>query len=511
MTSNPVLIVGAGPTGLCLALWLGRLGISFRIIDQASGPGTTSRAIIVHARTLEMYQSLGIAEDIISHGSKLENVTIAQQGQIKGSLKFGNVGTGLSPFPFILSLPQDIQERVLIDHLSSAGITIERSTSLESLRQTEHGAVARVRGRDGEHEDIVASYVAGCDGARSTVRKSSGIKFEGGTYEQRFFVSDVNAEGHIPTGNVNIFASGRDFCIAIPLPGEQRYRVLGLVPEDVKEVDLNFSDIQPAVENNTKLGITKVNWFSTYSVHHRVASQFRDRNVFLLGDAAHVHSPVGGQGMNTGLGDAGNLAWKLAACLNGKTDPAILNTYHQERVAFATELVNSTDRIFTLVQSRTIMGTIARTFMLPYVLPFAFRLPWIPTFAFKKNSQIQISYPQSDLSTGKGAGSRLSWVEVGDSDNYESLRILSWIMHVYGNASEETAALSSESGVQLYRFKWSDSMSKAGLIRDAVYLVRPDGYIGFLEYGSGQTARDYMRRWSIADLDGRELIIGCGE
>lgn len=202
--SKPVLIVGAGPTGLCLALWLNRLGISFRIIDQASGPGTTSRAIICHARTLEMYQSLGIAEDMISHGSKLQNVTIAQQGQIRGSLKFGNIGTGLSPFPFILSLPQDIHERVLLDHLHRAGVTIERSTTLESLKQHDDGVTARVCGPHSDHEDISASYVAGCDGARSTVRKSCGIKFEGGTYEQKFFVSDVNATGHIPTGDVNI-------------------------------------------------------------------------------------------------------------------------------------------------------------------------------------------------------------------------------------------------------------------------------------------------------------------
>jgi hypothetical protein len=205
------------------------------------------------------------------------------------------------------------------------------------------------------------------------------------------------------------------------------------------------------VEGNTKLGITNVHWVSTYNVHHRVVSQFRERNVFVLGDAAHVHSPVGGQGMNTGPGDAANLAWKLAAYLKGTTDPAILDTYHQERAAFATELVNSTDRIFTFVQSRSIIGTIARSIMLPYVLPIAFKLPWIPTFAFKKNSQIQISYPQSELSTGSGAGSRLPWIEVSDSDNYKALQSLRWAMHVYGNASDETTAMASKSDVSLYR------------------------------------------------------------
>ncbi|THW56222.1 2-polyprenyl-6-methoxyphenol hydroxylase-like oxidoreductase [Aureobasidium pullulans] len=495
---KPVLIVGAGPTGLCLALWLNRLGISFRIIDQASGPGTTSRAIICHARTLEMYQSLGIAEDMISHGSKLQNVTIAQQGQIRGSLKFGNIGTGLSPFPFILSLPQDIHERVLLDHLQRAGITIERSTTLESLKQHDDGVTARVCGPHSDHEDVSASYVAGCDGARSTVRKSCGIKFEGGTYEQKFFVSDVNATGHIPTGDVNIFASGRNFCIAIPLPGEKRYRVLGLVPEGVKDGDLEFSDVQPAVEDNTRLGITAVNWFSTYSVHHRVASQFRDRNVFLLGDAAHVHSPVGGQGMNTGLGDAANLAWKLASCLKGTTDPKILDTYHQERAALATELVNSTDRICTLVQARSLLGTVARSFMLPYVLPIAFKLPWIPTFAFKKNSQIQISYPQSDLSTGNGAGCRLPWVETGESDNYKSLEDSRWVMHVYGEASDEVATLASESYIPLHRYAWSDHVSKAGLVRDSVYLVRPDGYVGYLGTDPGELG-DYLKRWTVPE------------
>jgi 2-polyprenyl-6-methoxyphenol hydroxylase-like FAD-dependent oxidoreductase len=497
-TTKPVLIIGAGPTGLCLALWLNRLGISFRIIDQASGPGTTSRAIICHARTLEMYESLGIAEDVISHGSKLQNVTISQLGHIKGSLKFGNIGTGLSPFPYILSLPQDAHEGVLLDHLNRAGVAVEWSTSLESLQQHDDGVIARIRGPHSDHEEVSASYLAGCDGARSTVRKNSSIKFDGGTYEQKFFVSDVSAKGHIPTGDVNIFASGRNFCIAIPLPGDSRYRILGLVPEGVKEADLEFSNIQPAVEDNTKLGITNLHWFSTYNVHHRVASQFRDRNVFLLGDAAHVHSPVGGQGMNTGLGDAANLAWKLAACLKGTTDPKILDTYHQERAAFATELVNSTDRIFTFVQSRSIMGTIARSFLLPYVLPIAFKLPWIPTFAFKKNSQIQISYPQSNLSTGSGAGCRLPWIEIDESDNYRSLQALRWSMHVYGEASDEIAALASRSDVPLYQFGWSDSMSKAGLVRGLVYLIRPDGYVGFI--GShAEDLSDYVRKWVAAE------------
>lgn len=203
-----------------------------------------------------MYQSLGTAEDMISHGSKLQNVTIFQQGHIRGSLKFGNIGTGSSPFPFILSLPQDIHERVLLDHLEKAGVSVEWGSSLESLQQHDNGVVARVRGPHSDHEDISARFLARCDGAKSTVRKSSSIKFEGGTYEQKFFVSDVSTTGNIPDGDVNIFASGREFCIAIPLPGESRYRVLGLVPEGVKESDLEFLDIQPAVEDNTKLGIT---------------------------------------------------------------------------------------------------------------------------------------------------------------------------------------------------------------------------------------------------------------
>lgn len=170
-----------------------------------------------------------------------------------------------------------------------------------------------------------------------------------------------------------------------------------------------------------------------------------------------MHSPVGGQGMNTGLGDSANLAWKLAACLKGTTDPNILDTYHQERAAFATELVNSTNRIFTFVQSRSIMGTIARSILLPYVLPIAFKLPWMPTFAFKKNSQIQISYTQSNLSIGNGAGYRLPWIEISESDNYRSLQNLNWVMHVYGKASDEMTTLALKSDVPLYQFGWSDS------------------------------------------------------
>jgi hypothetical protein len=226
-----------------------------------------------------------------------------------------------------------------------------------------------------------------------------------------------------------------------------------------------------------------VNWFSTYRVHHRVAEQFRRGRAFLLGDAAHIHSPVGGQGMNTGIGDAVNLAWKLAAVLGERAPESILDSYEPERIAFARRLVRTTDRAFSLVTSPTWSARFFRLEVFPRLVTLLFPLRAMRRLLFRTVSQTAVNYRGSPLSEGRAGavhgGDRLPWVPLAeDVDNFASLASLGWQVHVYGEPSPDIESLCRERGLPLHAFLWGQAPHASGLERDAVYLVRPDGYVG---------------------------------
>lgn len=250
-----------------------------------------------------------------------------------------------------------------------------------------------------------------------------------------------------------------------------------------------------------RLNVEKVNWFSTYRVHHRVALRFRDRRAFLLGDAAHIHSPVGGQGMNTGIGDAVNLAWKLAKALSGSSPAGILDTYEPERIAFARRLVATTDRGFVIVTSRGALATLIRTRIVPLVLPQLFRLRAFRELLFRTVSQTQVNYRHSALSEGAAGkvrgGDRLPWVRLESGrDNFESLTAVEWQVHVYGQAQPALSDACAELRVPLHVFAWTTQMQRAGLQKDALYLVRPDGYVGLVDAGARVDGlRRYLAAW----------------
>ena len=229
--------------------------------------------------------------------------------------------------------------------------------------------------------------------------------------------------------------------------------------------------------------VERVNWFSTYRVHHRVAARFRHGRVFLVGDAAHVHSPVGGQGMNTGIADAINLGWKLADVLHGRAPAALLDSYEPERRTFAQRLVATTDRAFTLVTSRGALARFVRTRVVPVVIARVFRARTARRLMFRIISQTAVRYRDSPLSQGQAgrvhAGDRLPWVE--DVDNFAPLEALTWQVHVYGAAAPEITAACRERQLALHVFEWRSTMRRRGLQRDAVYLVRPDGHVALAD------------------------------
>jgi hypothetical protein len=345
---------------------------------------------------------------------------------------------------------------------------------------------------DGEEVCDVA-YLCGCDGVRSTVRRGLDLDFPGGTYEQVFYVADVSARGKVANGGFNLCVNAWDFCALMPVRSSGMVRLVGIIPEELKsERDVSFDALQPHVERITGIAIDQVNWFSTYHVHHRVASSFRRGRAFILGDAGHVHSPAGGQGMNTGIGDAVNLSWKLAHVLQERAAPAILDTYESERIAFARTLVATTDRAFQVMVRRGLVGRFYRTFVMARFLPLSLRFRASRRNAFKRLSQIRIHYRTSALSAGKAGavhgGDRLPWVAFEGADNFAPLKSLDWQLHVYGEARPGTREACREHGLPLHVFPFTPACGQVGLKRDAAYLIRPDGHVGLANAGQEREA-----------------------
>ncbi|HUP01582.1 MAG TPA: FAD-dependent oxidoreductase [Gemmatimonadota bacterium] len=514
MTNPDVLIIGAGPTGLALALWLTRLGVSVRIIDKTAEPGTTSRALAVQVRTLEFYRQVGMADALIAAGVRIEGLNFWAKGAKAARVPLQRIGEELSPYPFALVFPQDAHERLLIEQLNGLGVKVERRTEL--LRFDQHGGSVRstLRRPDGCEEICEAAYLAGCDGASSSVRDELVITFPGGTYAGLFYVADVEAAGPATDEELHVDLEEADFVLVFPLKGKGRVRLVGIVrePPDGEHRALTFEDVRGRAIEHLKLDVVRVNWFSTYQVHHRVASRFQEGRTFLLGDAAHVHSPVGGQGMNTGIGDAVNLAWKLAAVLKGGASDRLLDTYEPERIAFARRLVATTDRVFTLVTKQGLVARFVRIRLVPLLAPLLFRLPPLRRFLFRTVSQIGVNYRNSSLSVGvAGAvrgGDRLPWAETAPGrDNFAPLASLKWQAHVYGVPRRGLAEACAALRLPLHHFAWRPGMRGAGLRRAALYLIRPDGYVALADpHSDPERLRHYFDDRGGLGLHGDKVV-----
>jgi 2-polyprenyl-6-methoxyphenol hydroxylase-like FAD-dependent oxidoreductase len=399
-----------------------------------------------------------------------------------------------------LIFPQDEHERLLIKRLAESGVAVERSTELVDFEDGGDGVRAHLKRADGTLETCEAAFLAGCDGAHSSVREALTIGFPGGTYAHLFYVADVEAAGAAMNGELHVALDSTDFLAVFPLKGEGRARLIGTVREDshVQHDNLSWNDVSQRVIEWMRIDIRRVNWFSTYRVHHRVADHFRKGRAFLLGDAAHVHSPVGGQGMNTGIGDAVNLAWKLAAILRNRAGASLLETYEPERIAFARRLVATTDEAFTGVTSDGAFARLVRLHIAPILFPLITEVSSLRRLLFRTVSQTAVNYRGSSLSEGRAGrlqgGDRLPWVKVnGDEDNFARLTSLDWQVHMYGDADPTLQAMCEARRLPLHTFPWRPDMGGAGLERRAVYLVRPDGYVAVADpHGSAMTITSYL-------------------
>ena len=491
-----VLIVGAGPTGLMLANQLARHGVDALLIDRHAGPARETRALGVQARTMEIYARLGLMGRALELGQRALGANLWSRGRRTARIPLGDIGRDLSPYPFLLILGQDDNERLLGDALRSHGRDVHWNSELVGLEQHADHVVTQVRGPSGATAVVRARWVAGCDGARSAVRDLNGIGFPGAPYEHVFFVADTTATGPMVRDEINVFLLSQGFHLFFPMRGKDHWRLVGILPPALRgRDDLTFDDVIPTLSEQAVKGLafSECRWFSTYRIHHRRAERFRDRRCFLLGDAAHIHSPVGAQGMNTGLQDAYNLGWKLALVLSGGAREALLDTFAAERMPVAERLLQTTDRAFAFVVSDHWLSRLPRTRVLARIPAIAMRFGAARELAFRTISQTGIRYPDSPLSQREAGlsadspqpGDRFPWMKLvfasgaPAQDLYARLDDTRFNLILVGQAKgvgpvdgaivvHEIPELASNGTV----------LARAGIRKPSYYLLRPDGHIG---------------------------------
>jgi 2-polyprenyl-6-methoxyphenol hydroxylase-like FAD-dependent oxidoreductase len=486
-----VLIVGAGPTGLALAIQLIRYGIDFVIVDKREGTTPYSKAIGVQARTLEIYQQIDLADRLVDQGLIAKGVRLLEGGEARAEVPLSTLGEGKSPYPFLLIVEQGKHEHLLYEFIRAHGHDVRWQTTLTDFSHDDAGVAGTIINSNGEKQLVQAQYLVACDGSKSSVRTHLGLSFQGSTLERLFYVADVQLKWDFPHDMMTACLARDRSTAFFPMPGEDRYRIVGVFPEDSDKIEgeIPYDEIEKQILEDTQLqlDIYQVNWFSTYKVHSRRVNQFRVGRCFVAGDAAHIHSPAGAQGMNTGIQDGYNLAWKLALVLRGEAGPRILDTYNEERVENAERLLETTDRFFDLLVNPDWLLSFVRRQIFPRVAKFMIGLDSVNQFIFPLISQTGITYRGHSLGVDTGddfevkAGDRMPYVLIDGKGVYDWLHAPKFHLLTFSNEAVQTE---SESSVEHLVFPLNEQVAEIfGSDKSFSVLLRPDNYIGFVTSG----------------------------
>lgn len=396
-SETDILIVGGGPTGLTLASELLRRDIRIRIIEKTEAQASTSRALGVQSRTLEIFEDMGIVDEVLAKGVPVADGIVYDMD--KPLLKFSWDHLKGEPYPFALVIPQNGTEHALNDLVTRRGGKVERSQELVSFQQDANGVTAVVQDKTGKQETIRARWMVGADGAHSLVRKSLGVSFEGLTYDEEFLLADAYLDWGRSHNATHLWVHADGLFAAMPLPGTEQWRLfVDIVPDENGEVppaSLEVFHREMAKRTGaTQTVIRDITWASNFKISRRMVNAYRTGRVFLAGDAAHIHSPFGGQGMNTGIQDAYNLAWKLALVLKGRAHAALLNTYQEERLPVAQATLTDTHRNTQFIINKNPIFRLVRDTVLRRLLS----LDIVQTAIVREASELYINYRASSLS-----------------------------------------------------------------------------------------------------------------
>ena len=389
------LIVGAGPVGLTLASALSHQGLTYRLIEKNAVPTDKSKALVLWSRSLELFAPLGLTQAFIDSGNKAKGGSVHADG--KRIVHFELTGDD-SPFGFPLMIPQNETERVLIKHLQSHGATIERQVELVSFVEGPESVVCQIRDADGREESVETSWLIGCDGAHSTVRKSAGIPFTGHAEPNDWMLADVHIQGVLPEDEVSVFLHAEGALVFFPITRD-RFRMiadLGQADASARRADPTLADAQAKVDERGPGGLILSDpiWLSNFRINERKVEKYRLGRVMLAGDAAHIHSPAGGQGMNTGMQDVFNLAWKLALAQRGQgRTETLLDSYSLERSAIGDQVLKAAEAFTTIATLRNPIARSLRNHVAPILTSFQF----VRDKVRRNWSEISINYRHSPL------------------------------------------------------------------------------------------------------------------